>query len=201
MFLLGNLDYSDDTAMARCVVQSILTRAGFDERDMAHRYTNELAHCCKLQTRGLSVIWHEYNVSIIHKTFFFFKGLLRSTVNPRTEVMAVESSMCWRSCPRLSSVMFFNQPGTSLMVAAPLGMEGPWGRLPLLWLSRSWPMWEGWASLCYADNLAYFLVSLKTRAHNKNPVLFVVFLFSSPVWARCLPTPAPWVITALCSRR
>lgn len=49
MFLLGNLDYSDDTAMARCVVQSILTRAGFDERDMAHRYTNELAHCCKLK--------------------------------------------------------------------------------------------------------------------------------------------------------
>lgn len=56
MFLLGNLDYSDDTAMARCVVQSILTRAGFDERDMAHRYTNELAHCCKLHTRALSVI-------------------------------------------------------------------------------------------------------------------------------------------------
>lgn len=50
MFLSGNLDYSDDTAMARCVVQSILTRAGFDEWDMAHRYTNELAHCCKLQT-------------------------------------------------------------------------------------------------------------------------------------------------------
>lgn len=50
MSLLGNLDYSDDTAMARCVVQSILTRAGFDERDMAHRYANESAHCCKLQS-------------------------------------------------------------------------------------------------------------------------------------------------------
>lgn len=39
-FLPGNLDYSDDTAMARCVVQSILSRAGFDERDMARRYMN-----------------------------------------------------------------------------------------------------------------------------------------------------------------
>lgn len=42
MFLLGNLDYSDDTAMARCVVRSILARAGYDERDMAHRCTDEL---------------------------------------------------------------------------------------------------------------------------------------------------------------
>jgi len=33
----GTLEYSDDTAMARCVVQSLLTRAGFDEQDMARR--------------------------------------------------------------------------------------------------------------------------------------------------------------------
>lgn len=39
--VLGILEYSDDTAMARCVVQSLLTRAGFDERDMARRYMNE----------------------------------------------------------------------------------------------------------------------------------------------------------------
>lgn len=38
MFVLGILEYSDDTAMARCVVQSLLTRAGFDEQDMARRY-------------------------------------------------------------------------------------------------------------------------------------------------------------------
>lgn len=31
------LEYSDDTAMARCVVQSLLTRTGFDEQDMARR--------------------------------------------------------------------------------------------------------------------------------------------------------------------
>lgn len=35
---LATLEYSDDTAMARCVVQSLLTRGGFDEQDMAHRY-------------------------------------------------------------------------------------------------------------------------------------------------------------------
>ncbi|XP_068608050.1 ADP-ribosylhydrolase ARH3 [Brachionichthys hirsutus] len=37
----GILDYSDDTAMARCVVQSLLTRAGFDEQDMARRFAKE----------------------------------------------------------------------------------------------------------------------------------------------------------------
>lgn len=37
----GILEYSDDTAMARCVVQSLLTRAGFDERDMARRFAKE----------------------------------------------------------------------------------------------------------------------------------------------------------------
>lgn len=35
------LDYSDDTAMARCVVQSLLTRSGFDEQDMARRFARE----------------------------------------------------------------------------------------------------------------------------------------------------------------
>lgn len=40
--VLGILEYSDDTAMARCVVQSLLTRAGFDEQDMARRYMNAL---------------------------------------------------------------------------------------------------------------------------------------------------------------
>ncbi|XP_028251244.1 ADP-ribosylhydrolase ARH3 [Parambassis ranga] len=35
------LDYSDDTAMARCVVQSLLTRTGFDEQDMARRFAKE----------------------------------------------------------------------------------------------------------------------------------------------------------------
>uniref|UniRef100_A0A8C5AYR9 ADP-ribosylhydrolase ARH3 n=1 Tax=Gadus morhua TaxID=8049 RepID=A0A8C5AYR9_GADMO len=37
----GTLEYSDDTAMARCVVQSLLTRAGFDEQDMARRFAKE----------------------------------------------------------------------------------------------------------------------------------------------------------------
>ncbi|XP_061552795.1 ADP-ribosylhydrolase ARH3 [Phycodurus eques] len=37
----GILEYSDDTAMARCVVQSLLTRAGFDEHDMARRFAKE----------------------------------------------------------------------------------------------------------------------------------------------------------------
>ncbi|KAM9708292.1 ADP-ribosylhydrolase ARH3 [Menidia menidia] len=37
----GVLEYSDDTAMARCVVQSLLTRAGFDEQDMARRFAKE----------------------------------------------------------------------------------------------------------------------------------------------------------------
>ena len=40
VYVLGILEYSDDTAMARCVVQSLLTRAGFDEQDMARRYTD-----------------------------------------------------------------------------------------------------------------------------------------------------------------
>ncbi|KAG7237226.1 hypothetical protein INR49_032559, partial [Caranx melampygus] len=37
----GILEYSDDTAMARCVVQSLLTRTGFDEQDMARRFAKE----------------------------------------------------------------------------------------------------------------------------------------------------------------
>lgn len=37
----GILDYSDDTAMTRCVVESLLTRAGFDERDMARKFAKE----------------------------------------------------------------------------------------------------------------------------------------------------------------
>lgn len=44
--------------MARCVVQSILSRAGFDERDMAHRYINEPL----LQAADSSF----HNVSITH---------------------------------------------------------------------------------------------------------------------------------------
>uniref|UniRef100_A0A1A8D7R3 ADP-ribosylhydrolase ARH3 n=1 Tax=Nothobranchius kadleci TaxID=1051664 RepID=A0A1A8D7R3_NOTKA len=37
----GILEYSDDTAMTRCVVQSLLSRAGFDEHDLAHRFAKE----------------------------------------------------------------------------------------------------------------------------------------------------------------
>uniref|UniRef100_A0A3P9J9X3 ADP-ribosylhydrolase ARH3 n=1 Tax=Oryzias latipes TaxID=8090 RepID=A0A3P9J9X3_ORYLA len=37
----GVLEYSDDTAMTRCVVQSLLTRAGFDEQDLARRFAKE----------------------------------------------------------------------------------------------------------------------------------------------------------------
>nr|ACO09299.1 Hypothetical protein AF_1724 [Osmerus mordax] len=37
----GILQYSDDTAMTRCVVQSLLTRAGFDEQDMAYSFAKE----------------------------------------------------------------------------------------------------------------------------------------------------------------
>lgn len=37
----GILEYSDDTAMARCVAQSLLTRTGFDEYDMARRFAKE----------------------------------------------------------------------------------------------------------------------------------------------------------------
>ncbi|MEQ2293636.1 hypothetical protein AMECASPLE_035610 [Ameca splendens] len=35
------LDYSDDTAMTRCVVQSLLNRSGFDEQDLARRFAKE----------------------------------------------------------------------------------------------------------------------------------------------------------------
>lgn len=84
MFLLGSLDYSDDTAMARCVVRSILARAGYDERDMAHRCTDELP-LLEVNTMYQSVI----------KRFCFApKDLLRSTVNLRTGVMVLEWSMC-----------------------------------------------------------------------------------------------------------
>ncbi|XP_061897678.1 ADP-ribosylhydrolase ARH3 [Entelurus aequoreus] len=37
----GTLEYSDDTAMTRCVVQSLLTRSGFNEQDMARRFAKE----------------------------------------------------------------------------------------------------------------------------------------------------------------
>ncbi|KAM9777993.1 ADP-ribosylhydrolase ARH3 [Neosynchiropus ocellatus] len=37
----GVLEYSDDTAMTRCVAQSLLTRTGYDERDMARRFSKE----------------------------------------------------------------------------------------------------------------------------------------------------------------
>ncbi|XP_063080104.1 ADP-ribosylhydrolase ARH3 [Engraulis encrasicolus] len=35
------LQYSDDTAMTRCVADSLLTRAGFDEQDMARSFAKE----------------------------------------------------------------------------------------------------------------------------------------------------------------
>ncbi|XP_073682965.1 ADP-ribosylhydrolase ARH3 [Garra rufa] len=37
------LQYSDDTAMMRCVADSLLTRMAFDERDMARRFAKEYA--------------------------------------------------------------------------------------------------------------------------------------------------------------
>ncbi|XP_026864658.2 ADP-ribose glycohydrolase ARH3 isoform X2 [Electrophorus electricus] len=37
----GILQYSDDTAMMRCVSHSLLTRTGFDEQDMARRFAKE----------------------------------------------------------------------------------------------------------------------------------------------------------------
>ncbi|MCJ8736995.1 hypothetical protein PDJAM_G00018790 [Pangasius djambal] len=37
----GILQYSDDTAMMRCVAQSLLTRMGFDEQDMARSFAKE----------------------------------------------------------------------------------------------------------------------------------------------------------------
>ncbi|GLD56310.1 poly(ADP-ribose) glycohydrolase ARH3 [Lates japonicus] len=47
----GILEYSDDTAMARSVVQSLLTRTGFDEQDMARRFAKGTVHPWSL------VIW------------------------------------------------------------------------------------------------------------------------------------------------
>nr|AAI52162.1 Zgc:92867 protein [Danio rerio] len=40
----GILQYSDDTAMMRCVADSLLTRMTFDERDMAQRFAKEYSH-------------------------------------------------------------------------------------------------------------------------------------------------------------
>ncbi|XP_023657825.1 ADP-ribosylhydrolase ARH3 isoform X1 [Paramormyrops kingsleyae] len=40
----GILQYSDDTAMTRCVVQSLLTRGAFDQHDLAHRFAEEYRH-------------------------------------------------------------------------------------------------------------------------------------------------------------
>ncbi|XP_072545813.1 ADP-ribosylhydrolase ARH3 [Salminus brasiliensis] len=37
----GILQYSDDTAMMRCVANSLLTRVGFDEQDMARSFAKE----------------------------------------------------------------------------------------------------------------------------------------------------------------
>ncbi|XP_028674631.1 ADP-ribosylhydrolase ARH3 [Erpetoichthys calabaricus] len=37
----GILQYSDDTAMTRCVVQSLLSRSDFDDMDMARRFAEE----------------------------------------------------------------------------------------------------------------------------------------------------------------
>ncbi|XP_065144444.2 ADP-ribosylhydrolase ARH3 [Paramisgurnus dabryanus] len=37
----GILQYSDDTAMMRCVAESLLTRAEFDEQDMARKFAKE----------------------------------------------------------------------------------------------------------------------------------------------------------------
>uniref|UniRef100_A0A3B1JXH2 ADP-ribosylhydrolase ARH3 n=1 Tax=Astyanax mexicanus TaxID=7994 RepID=A0A3B1JXH2_ASTMX len=37
----GILQYSDDTAMMRCVADSLLTRVGFDEQDMARSFAKE----------------------------------------------------------------------------------------------------------------------------------------------------------------
>ena len=72
-------------------------------------------------------------------------GLLRSTVHPLAAAMVPEWSRCWRSCPLHNSVTCISQPGTSLTVGAPLGMEGPWGRLPSLWLFMTWLTLKGWA--------------------------------------------------------
>lgn len=53
----GILEYSDDTAMARCVVQSLLTRAGFDEQDMARRYTGRTLLTLIAPLQGFTVLW------------------------------------------------------------------------------------------------------------------------------------------------
>ncbi|KAK2878395.1 hypothetical protein QQF64_011565 [Cirrhinus molitorella] len=49
------LQYSDDTAMMRCVANSLLTRMAFDERDMAGRFANEYS-CAPGRGYGSGVI-------------------------------------------------------------------------------------------------------------------------------------------------
>ena len=95
---------------------------------VVHTHTHTHTHTHKLKSWSLIAL-----------------GSQRSTVHPQVVVMVLEWSRCWRSCPHLSSVMCISRPGTSLMVEAPLGMEGPWGRPRLHWLFLIRLMLKGWA--------------------------------------------------------
>uniref|UniRef100_H3CU38 ADP-ribosylhydrolase ARH3 n=1 Tax=Tetraodon nigroviridis TaxID=99883 RepID=H3CU38_TETNG len=120
----GNLDYSDDTAMARCVVQSVLSRAGFDERDMARRFAKEYSES---PDRG-------YGSGVIHVLKKLSSSQLSDVFQPARDQFngrgsfgnggAMRAAPFALAFPKLTDVRRFARLGAMLTHSCSLGYNG-----------------------------------------------------------------------------
>lgn len=151
----GILEYSDDTAMMRCVAQSLLTRMGFDEQDMARRYFSEII------LSVLKAIFCSFLCLMCVYTCFCFTFntvLQKSIASLQTVVMDQESFMFCESLRHLSLVTSFSQHVLNLVGVAHLAMEEQWELHPLPLPSEMLLMWGGWGP----GYKSYFVSSVAT---------------------------------------
>ncbi|TNM95889.1 hypothetical protein fugu_016972 [Takifugu bimaculatus] len=120
----GNLDYSDDTAMARCVVRSILAHAGYDERDMAHRFAKEYGES---PDRG-------YGTGVVHVLKKLSSSHLSDVYQPARDQFngrgsfgnggAMRAAPFALAFPKLADVRRFARLGAMLTHSCSLGYNG-----------------------------------------------------------------------------
>lgn len=117
----GILQYSDDTAMMRCVAQSLLTRMGFDEQDMARRCVSDMILCVQL----LSVACTFLSLLCVYACFGFTFHTVsqRSIASHQAVAMDQESFKFCGSLRRPSLVTSFSQHVLSLVDVARLATE------------------------------------------------------------------------------